>query len=255
MKIYNKITPERNKKNEHYNNTMFDVYNYQYPNYGYTDNIETLTIPKTIHQLWVGDKLIPGHCKQFVDRMKKINPDYEHKFWGNEIFDLYKDDIFLQEYLTDPELYKWAFICDRLRLLLLRDYGGIYCDVDAKPIQSFNIVRNSLSPVHTFFSGVKPSQKNSTLIDCTVYGSAPHSRMIYECLNTYRNIKWANGCRMFSEKIIRTIGPDVALFGYQYFYDNKVTDKTIVLHDVRKTRLFSWRDKSEIKLKTNGKIN
>ena len=90
MKIYNKITPERNKKNEHYNNTMFDVYNYQYPNYGYTDNIETLTIPKTIHQLWVGDKLIPGHCKQFVDRMKKINPDYEHKFWGNEIFDLYK---------------------------------------------------------------------------------------------------------------------------------------------------------------------
>ena len=79
--------------------------------------------------------------------------------------------------------------------------------------------------------------------------------MIYECLNTYRNIKWANGCRMFSEKIIRTIGPDVALFGYQYFYDNKVTDKTIVLHDVRKTRLFSWRDKSEIKLKTNGKIN
>ena len=34
--------------------------------------------------------------------------------------------------------------------------------------------------------------------------------------------------------------PDVALFGYEYFYDWKVTDKTILLHDVADTRLFSW---------------
>ncbi len=202
---------------------------------------EVITIPKIIHQLWVGDKPIPDHCKRFTESMSKINPDYEYKLWGNEVFDLYKDDKFLQNYLTDPELYKWAHICDRVRLLLLKKYGGIYCDVDARPIQSFNIIRDSLSPTHTFFSGVKESQNNHTLIDCTVYGSAPHSRIIYECLDTYNDINWANGCRLFSDRIIKTLGPDVALFGYEYFYDKKITDKTIVLHDVKETRLFSWK--------------
>lgn len=35
---------------------------------------------------------------------------------------------------------------------------------------------------------------------------------------------------------------DVALFGYEYFYNDEVTDKTIILHDVEETRLFSWVD-------------
>jgi hypothetical protein len=183
--------------------------------------------------------------------MKKINSDYEYKLWGNEIFELYKDDKYLQSYLIKPKLYKWAFICDRIRLLLLRDYGGIYCDVDAKPIQSFNVVRDSLSSMHTFFSGMKSSQKNNTLIDCTVYGSAPHSRIIYECLNTYTRLNWANGCKMFSDRIIKKMDTDVALFGYEYFYDNKITDKTIILHDIEETRLFSWINNPEQKLKKN----
>jgi hypothetical protein len=40
---------------------------------------------------------------------------------------------------------------------------------------------------------------------------------------------------------------DVALFGYQWFYDDKITDKTIVLHDVEETRLFSWVDGNKYK--------
>ena len=206
---------------------------------------EVITIPKIIHQLWVGDKPMPDHCKRFVNRMKKINPDYEHKLWNNEVFELYKDDKFLQNYLTNPKLYKWAFICDRVRLLLLRDYGGIYCDVDARPIQSFNIIRDGLSPIHTFFAGMKSYQETNTLIDCTVYGSAPHSRMIYELLNTYTRINWANGGKVFCARIIKKMDTDVALFGYEYFYDGRITDKTIVLHDVAETRLFSWVGKED----------
>ena len=50
---------------------------------------------------------------------------------------------------------------------------------------------------------------------------------------------------MFCERIIATMGPDVALFVYKYFYDQKITDKTFVLHDIKETRLFSWVDKPE----------
>ena len=73
-----------------------------------------------------------------------------------------------------------------------------------------------------------------------LYGSAPNSRMIKQLLDTYDDLEWANGCRVFSNRIIKTIDSDVACFGYPYFYDNKVTKKTIVLHDIEDTRLFSW---------------
>ena len=213
------------------------------------DNIQ---IPKIIHQIWVGDKEMPDHCKQFVQEMRDLHPDWEHKMWGNEIFtEVYPDDPFLNNYRKDPDLYKWAFITDRIRCLLLRDYGGIYCDVDARPVKSFNTVRDQLSPQHTFMSGMKPSQKNNTLIDCTVYGSAPNSRVINEILTVYDRITWAHGCKTFSDKVIQKCEPDVALFGYQYFYNWEIDEKTVVLHDVLESRLFSWVEPEK---KANGSI-
>jgi len=202
------------------------------------DNIQ---IPKIIHQIWIGDEKMPDHCVQFVKEMKDMHPDWQYKLWGNEIFtDVYKEDEFLQSYIKNPKMYKWAFIADRIRLLLLRDYGGIYCDVDAKPIQSFNVIRDKLSPNHTFVAGLKQHQSVDALIDCTVYGSAPNSRIINECLSIYKSILWACGCKMFSDKIIKSIESDVALFGYEYFYNTSVNNKTIVLHDIESTRLLSW---------------
>lgn len=200
-------------------------------------------IPKIIHQIWLGDNEMPDHCKQFVEDMKSMHPDYEHRLWGNEVFtELYKSDPFLQSYTKDPALYKWAFIADRIRMLLLRDFGGIYVDVDAKPIQSFNLILDQLQPHQTFFTGLKPSQENNTLFDCTVYGSAPGSRTVMEILSVYTSLTWAHGCKTFSDKIIQVIEPDIACFNYQYFYNWEVNSKTVVLHDVEHTRMFSWVD-------------
>lgn len=197
-------------------------------------------IPKIIHQLWIGDNPIPDYIKKFTDEMPVINQGYGHRLWGNEVFDHYSDDEFLKSYMKSPDIYRWAFICDRIRCLLLDEFGGIYCDSDCKPIQSFDLILNKLNEDITFFTGLKPTQNNNTLFDCTVYGSAPNSRMIKQLLDTYDDLEWANGCRVFSNRIIKTIDSDVACFGYPYFYDNKVTKNTIVLHDVEDTRLFSW---------------
>ena len=205
---------------------------------------ENCAIPKKIHQIWIGHKEIPEYCAEFGKEMEAMHPDWEYKLWRHEdIFDdLYKDDEYLQNYAKDPDLYKWAFIADRIRLLLLRDFGGIYCDLDAKPIRPFDIVLAGLAPNITFFAGMKPSQSNNTLIDCTVYGSTPNSRIIQECLACYTRIDWAHGCKTFNDKIIEQMGPDVATFGYEWFYNWQISDKTIILHDVEETRLFSWVD-------------
>ena len=179
--------------------------------------------------------------------MQEMHPDWEYKLRGHdEIFnDLYKDDEFIQYYIQDPDLYKYAFICDRIRLLLLRDFGGVYCDLDCKPIKSFNTVRDGLTDKISFFCGMKPSQDNNTLMDCTVYGSAPNSRMVQELLSCYHRKEWAHGCKTFNNKIIQTIDDDVAVFGFEYFYGWKITDKAVVLHDVEETRLFSWVEEQE----------
>lgn len=201
-------------------------------------------IPKIIHQIWIGHKPIPEHCAAFAQEMQEMHPDWEYKLWTHdEVFNgRYKDDIYLQEYIKDPDLYKWAFISDRIRLLVLRDFGGVYCDMDAKPIRPFDVILDQLLPGQHFFAGMKPSQDNNTLIDCTVYGSVPNGRIINECLDCYKRVTWAHGCRTFNDRIIEKMGPDVACFGYEYFYNWQVNDKTIVLHDVEDTRLFSWVD-------------
>ena len=208
-------------------------------------------IPKIIHQLWVGDKPIPEQIKGFTDKMPEINQGYECKLWGNEVFDRYKDDPYLTNYLKEPDLYRWAFICDRVRCLLLKDIGGIYVDADALPIQSFDLIMNQLSENITFFTGLKPTQQNNTLFDCAVYDSAPNSRMINNLIDTYDDINWANGCKIFSDRIIKDMDSDVACFNYQYFYDDKETEKTIVLHDTEETRLFSWVWDDEQKRREN----
>ncbi len=84
-------------------------------------------IPKIIHQVWIGPNPIPEFCQEFMRDMKNKHEKlgYIYKFWGNEIWEKYKEDKFIQNYKTDPETFKYAYICDRLRLLLLRDYGGI----------------------------------------------------------------------------------------------------------------------------------
>ena len=57
---------------------------------------------KKIHQVWIGEEDIFEHCVKFTKKIQDVNSDYEYKLWRNEIFELYKDDVFLQEYIKAP---------------------------------------------------------------------------------------------------------------------------------------------------------
>lgn len=200
-------------------------------------------IPKIIHQIWIGDEPIPKHCLEFTEEIKKIHQDFHYVLWGNEVFEkLYKDDPFLQNYIKNPEIYKWAYIADRLRLLILRDFGGIYVDIDAKPIRSFNIILNQLNENVQIFAGMRKGNENENrMVDCTVLGAVKDANVIKEILKIYTDINWAHGGKAFSDKIMEDLlGPEIDLFNYKRFYDNKITEDTIILHDTD-ARLLSWK--------------
>lgn len=208
---------------------------------------KTKMIPKKIHQIWIGNSLIPERCKLFMERMKVLHPDWEYKLWTNDdIFEThYKEDKFLQSYWKDVDThFKPAHIADRARLLILRDFGGVYVDADANPIKSFNNIIENINENTSFFGGVRPKsieEKRGALIDCTVMGASKDSRFIKEVLSIYKSVDWAWGGRAISDRMFECLGPDVSLFNYKSFYDTKITEDTIVIHDTPENRLWSWK--------------
>lgn len=202
-----------------------------------------MNIPKKIHQVWIGYDELPEKYVEMTKNMKDMHPEWEYRLWTHdEIFnDRYADDIYLQAYIKDPLTFKWAFITDRIKLLLLRDFGGVYVDVDAKYIKSFDIVMDKLEDKHTFFAGMKTFDIRSSLIECAIYGAAPNSRLINLCLDYYQDTRWAHGCMDFSNVIIHNLEDDALLLNSKYFYSFEEFDQTIVLHEPEDIRLYSHK--------------
>ena len=203
-------------------------------------------IPKIIHQIWIGDKNMPDYCKEFCERMKKTHKmrGWEYKFWGNELLDVYKDDIFIKNYLKDPELYKWAHISDRIRHLMLRDNGGVYVDIDCNIIKPLDYIMDQLSDNITFFCGARKGRlTHGCMFEIALMGCVKNSRITNAVLDSYEDINWANGGSMHSDVILMNIDPDVAIFNYKRFYDLELTEHTVVLHDPY--NLGSWYKSKE----------
>ncbi len=93
-----------------------------------------MTVPKIIHQFWMGDKPKP---KQLMDTVKSKNPDFEYIFWDEErckselkIQHKYQIKINFMEELNGK--------CDMYRWLILEQYGGIFVDADIICIEPFD---------------------------------------------------------------------------------------------------------------------
>lgn len=85
-----------------------------------------MTIPKIIHQLWIGPKPSP---KTLMDTWRDKNPDFEYILWNEDEF--LKRDIHFkcQEQIDDIEEINGK--ADIIRWELLYKYGGIFIDADS----------------------------------------------------------------------------------------------------------------------------
>jgi mannosyltransferase OCH1-like enzyme len=84
-------------------------------------------VEKIIHQIWVGDFKIPFREKKLIENIKKLHPDYEHKFWTNPE-DLPENIKYWYDKFYNIKNY--AFCADVLRIWVVYKYGGFYLDVD-----------------------------------------------------------------------------------------------------------------------------
>ena len=73
---------------------------------------------KIIHQIWVGEYEMPNKEKYFLERCKKINPDFIHILWTNENLPILPEKVQAHcDYFTAKKDY--AFVADVLRVYLI----------------------------------------------------------------------------------------------------------------------------------------
>jgi mannosyltransferase OCH1-like enzyme len=96
-----------------------------------------MPIPKIVHLTWK-TRQIPLKWKQTALSWKKNNPDWQIKLWTdddnrNYIADKYPE--FLNTFDSYPHNIQRA---DAIRYFLLKDFGGVYCDLDIEVLGSLN---------------------------------------------------------------------------------------------------------------------
>tara|TARA_R110000737_G_C14390089_1_gene452130 strand:- start:3 stop:674 length:672 start_codon:yes stop_codon:yes gene_type:complete len=213
------------------------------------------TIPRIIHQTWIGPREMPDWCKEQAREIREVHEKlgWEYKLWGNEVLDLYKDDKFLANYLKNPELYKWAYINDRVRAFVLRDFGGVYIDVDCKIVKPLDYCLDRLTSNISFFCGARRHKKTNAIFEGSVMGAIKNSRILVAILDSYKSIDWANGGGMHSDVILENMDVDVAIFNYRRFLGMEITEDTIVSHEQK--CLGSWYKSDEQLEKLGYKLN
>jgi len=197
-----------------------------------------MSIPRKIHQGWIGPKPMPERETAWCAAMKQMNPDFEHKVFGNEVLDRYGRDPYVSELVSQCEA--WAFICDRIRCLLLRDEGGIWLDPDCQPIRPLSRLDHiwndsKVQFVTSFRHPLRPGvalHRGVTLADNTFMASAPGSRDIKRVMEAWTPLRpLVNGHDIGIQTLIYGEYPETAWLPYKYFYDLTTGPDTLVLHD------------------------
>lgn len=130
-------------------------------------------IPKIIHYCWFGSKDYPELVKKCIKTWKKKLPDYEFKLWNEESFDINQNNWCRQAYGAR----KFAFVADYARLVVLKQFGGIYLDTDIKLEKSFNDLLDQEA-----FMGFE----DGNVLSAGVIGVHPNNSFLDELLGYYQ---------------------------------------------------------------------
>lgn len=94
-------------------------------------------IPKIIHQMWK-DEAVPEKFRAWQESWRRHHPTWDYRFWTDATL----DDFVAQHYpdfLGTFRAYPQGVMrADAARVLLLHRFGGLYADLDAECLKSFD---------------------------------------------------------------------------------------------------------------------
>lgn len=136
----------------------------------------TILIPKLIHLTWK-NKTIPDKWKDTIPGWRKLMPGWKIVLWTDEDNRKYiqeKHPYFLETYDRFPYNIQRA---DAIRCFILRDFGGVYSDMDILPIRNIEPYLQGVSAdailvysgnVDTYTNSFMASRKGSPFWDLLI---------------------------------------------------------------------------------------
>lgn len=187
-----------------------------------------------------------GFCRD----MKAMNKDFEY---------LWLDNAFLNRHAKDPYIYhmisrgeKWAFVMDRLRVLALKEHGGIWIDPDAMPVKPLNTLEvwkddrwDFLTAHRSPYRSEVQVKRGVAVVDNSFMGSAKNGRMINHLVNLSDSKNPVRKGASYGWEIMEKSGPDVCWLSPHEFYSMGPHPKAIVRHDEH--NLASWTENRPMK--------
>lgn len=85
-----------------------------------------MSIPRTIHYVWLGDQPLPEEDQRYIEGWQKLNPDFKLRRWTEKDINLEKYPL-VKKALDEK---RWAFAADIIRMYAVYEEGGIYLDTD-----------------------------------------------------------------------------------------------------------------------------
>ena len=149
-------------------------------------------IPKVIY-LCYKTKKIPDSV---IPNWKKLNPDYEIKLYDNDDCIKFLKDKFGSEYVDTFNYIKDGPIkADFWRCCIIYKYGGVYADIDIKPVKPISFFLENKTDLLTVRSGYNlytPGFNITPELIC----SKKNNKLLKMCIDCY--INWFNLKKKYS---------------------------------------------------------
>lgn len=209
-----------------------------------------IKIPKIIHQTWKDAELPPKFSK-LAETWKTLLPDWEYVLWTDEMnrdFVAKHFPHFLEKYDQYPKNIQRA---DAIRYLLLKEYGGLYVDLDFECLENIEPLLGATD----FIAGKEPywhaERYGMPYIICNAFmASTPNNDFINflcdklinypstqvehssDVLNSTGPFLLTGAYNSFSDKsMIRILEPEIlypiGLYEHKNIMDNTINDDAI----------------------------
>lgn len=113
-------------------------------------------VPMIIHQTWKTED-VPSHWATSSEAWKALHPDWIYLLWTDADIEAYIEALWPDAVPIFERLEEPIQRVDLWRYFVLRDFGGIYCDLDIRPKDCIGPVLEA-SPGHVF---LVPSANNA----------------------------------------------------------------------------------------------
>jgi hypothetical protein len=192
---------------------------------------------------------MPEKVAQFCKDMQAMNRDFEYLFLDNGFLNKHQRDPYVNHMVSRGE--KMAFVMDRLRVLALKEHGGIWIDPDAQPLRplkdlpiwdkDWDFMTSHRSP----YRSEVQVKRGVAVCDNTVMGSAKNGRMVNRLVNLSDSRSPVRKGSSYGWEIMDASGPDTCWLSSKEFYSMEKNPHAFILHDAH--NLASWCDARPMK--------